>query len=65
MSMITDLTSHYYEMFYNTNQFLHIFFKAYKEWEKKNGPEQPLPLLNMSQDQTFFMAFAQVNFIFF
>lgn len=41
------------------NGGLKASYNAYKEWEKKNGPEQPLPLLNMSQDQTFFMAFAQ------
>ncbi|KAK2547931.1 Endothelin-converting enzyme-like protein [Acropora cervicornis] len=34
---------------------------AYKEWESKNGVEPPLPLLqNMTSQQIFFLAFAQV-----
>lgn len=42
MSMITDLTSHYYEMFYNTNQFLHIFLGLQRmgkeEWPRTTAP---------------------------
>ena len=42
MSMITDLTSHYYEMFYNTNQFLHIFLGLQRmgkeEWPRTTPP---------------------------
>ncbi|KAL9971069.1 hypothetical protein ACROYT_G023554 [Oculina patagonica] len=41
------------------NGGLKAAYNAYKEWEKKNGAETPLPLLNMTPDQTFFMAFAQ------
>ncbi|KAJ7393276.1 Endothelin-converting enzyme 1 [Desmophyllum pertusum] len=41
------------------NGGLKAAYNAYKEWEKKNGAEPPLPLLNMTADQTFFMAFAQ------
>lgn len=41
------------------NGGLKAAYNAYKEWEKKEGVEPPLPLLNMTADQTFFTAFAQ------
>jgi len=41
------------------NGGLKAAYNAYKEWESKNGAEPPLPLLNMTADQTFFLAFAQ------
>ena len=34
--------------------------KAYKSWEIKNGKEPLLPGLNYTQDQLFFINFAQV-----
>lgn len=41
------------------NGGLKAAYNAYKEWESKNGADPPLPLLNMTPDQTFFLAFAQ------
>lgn len=41
------------------NGGLKAAYRAYKEWEKKEGVEPPLPLLNMTADRTFFTAFAQ------
>lgn len=41
------------------NGGLKAAYNAYKEWEKVHGVEPPLPLLNMTADQTFFLAFAQ------
>lgn len=41
------------------NGGLKAAFNAYREWEQKNGAEPALPLLNMTSEQTFFMAFAQ------
>lgn len=41
------------------NGGLKAAYNAYKEWERKQGTEPPLPLLNMTADQIFFTAFAQ------
>jgi neprilysin len=35
-------------------------FRAYKKWEAKNGEEPLLPGLDYTQDQLFFINFAQV-----
>ena len=37
-----------------------VFFQAYKKWEKESGPPQRLPGVNMTDDQIFFLASAQV-----
>ena len=36
-------------------------FQAYKDWVKVNGEEAPLPGLNLTHRQLFFVAFAQVS----
>lgn len=35
-------------------------YHAYQDWVKQNGEEQPLPALNMTHRQIFFLGFAQV-----
>uniref|UniRef100_A0A8C5Q5W5 Endothelin-converting enzyme 1 n=1 Tax=Leptobrachium leishanense TaxID=445787 RepID=A0A8C5Q5W5_9ANUR len=42
------------------NGGLKAAYRAYKNWEKSNGEEKLLPSLNLSNDQLFFVGFAQV-----
>lgn len=35
--------------------------QAYQNWVKQNGPEQTLPTLGLTNDQLFFLGFAQVS----
>lgn len=35
--------------------------QAYRNWVKKNGEEASLPALGLTNDQLFFIAFAQVG----
>jgi len=35
-------------------------FYAYKDWTSKNGRELSLPAVNLTNEQLFFVAFAQV-----
>lgn len=38
----------------------HIYLKAFKNWELKNGPTQKLPLISFTNEQLFFMAYSQL-----
>lgn len=42
------------------NGGLKAAYRAYKNWVRKNGAEQLLPSLGLSNDQLFFVGFAQV-----
>jgi endothelin-converting enzyme len=42
------------------NGGLRAAYEAYNEWVKNNGPERPLPLLELNHQQLFFISFAQV-----
>ncbi|XP_063798125.1 endothelin-converting enzyme 1 isoform X2 [Pseudophryne corroboree] len=42
------------------NGGLKAAYRAYRNWVKKNGEEQVLPSLSLSNDQLFFVGFAQV-----
>lgn len=35
--------------------------QAYKEWVKRNGEEAPLPAVNFTNEQLFFISAAQVR----
>ncbi|KAL3861753.1 hypothetical protein ACJMK2_007776 [Sinanodonta woodiana] len=35
-------------------------YRAYKKWEHKHGKEHPLPGLNLTHDQLFFLNYAQI-----
>ena len=43
------------------NGGLKASFKAYRMWVEQNGEEPPLPGLNLSHDQLFFLGFGQVS----
>ena len=46
------------------NAGLKMAYKAYKSWSAKASyREQPLPGLNMTDEQMFFLGFAQVNIL--
>lgn len=38
-----------------------LFSQAYQNWVKKNGAEQTLPTLGLTNNQLFFLGFAQVS----
>jgi hypothetical protein len=38
-----------------------LSFQAYQNWVKKNGAEQTLPALGLTNNQLFFLGFAQVS----
>ncbi|KAM4797829.1 endothelin-converting enzyme 1-like isoform X2 [Urocitellus parryii] len=42
------------------NGGLKAAYRAYQNWVKKNGEEQTLPTLGLTNDQLFFLGFAQV-----
>ncbi|XP_076035689.1 M13 family metallopeptidase neprilysin 3 isoform X2 [Oratosquilla oratoria] len=42
------------------NGGLKASYRAYEEWEKSNGVEEPLPGLNLTSRQLFFLGFSQV-----
>ncbi|XP_036203207.1 endothelin-converting enzyme 1 isoform X4 [Myotis myotis] len=42
------------------NGGLKAAYRAYRNWVKRNGPEQTLPTLGLTNDQLFFLGFAQV-----
>lgn len=37
--------------------------QAYQNWVKKNGAEQTLPTLGLTNNQLFFLGFAQVSLL--
>ena len=37
-------------------------YHAYEQWTVDNGPEAPLPLLNLTHKQLLFVSFAQVKY---
>lgn len=43
------------------NGGLRLAFNAYKKWIEQNGEEKLLPLLGLSNQQLFFVSFAQVR----
>lgn len=43
-----------------SNRIISFYSKAYVNWVKKNGEEATLPALGMTNDQLFFVGFAQV-----
>ncbi|XP_041367545.1 endothelin-converting enzyme homolog [Gigantopelta aegis] len=40
---------------------IEIAFKAYQEWTKQNAPEKRTPGLSLTNEQMFFVAYAQAN----
>ncbi|XP_054576396.1 endothelin-converting enzyme 1 isoform X4 [Eptesicus fuscus] len=42
------------------NGGLKAAYRAYQNWVQQNGPEQTLPTLGLTNDQLFFLGFAQV-----
>ena len=42
------------------NGALKTSYNAYIQWIEENGEELPLPLLNLTHKQLFFVSFAQV-----
>ncbi|KAK3102558.1 hypothetical protein FSP39_012180 [Pinctada imbricata] len=40
---------------------LHIAYKAYRKWSLKNGSEKMIPGLGLTNDQMFFVSYAQMN----
>ncbi|KAG8506649.1 Endothelin-converting enzyme 1 [Galemys pyrenaicus] len=42
-------------------EFLLLASQAYQNWVKKNGAEQTLPTLGLTNNQLFFLGFAQVS----
>ena len=43
------------------NGALKSAYHAYERWIEENGEEKPLPLLNLTHRQLFFVSFAQVT----
>lgn len=44
----------------NWTDFEMFVWQAYRSWVKKNGEEKRLPAVNLTNDQLFFLGFAQV-----
>lgn len=49
------------EQKHNNLKFTFLCVQAYQSWVWKNGEEKRLPAVNLTNDQLFFVGFAQVR----
>lgn len=59
-----NLLGHHVTLYITSHGKTHCSYfvlQAYRTWVQKNGEEKTLPAVNLTNDQLFFVGFAQVN----